>query len=99
MNQIEIEKGECVNAEILWEDESGPVDLTGMELSIVEACPSSLTGGQFVATDAINGEGLLSIDQPLASDLRMGRSNWVRLQIKPPGGCPDVTPQIWIAVI
>lgn len=99
MDAIEIEKGECVDVEIVWEDEGGPVDLTGMDLSISEANPSSLIGGQFIATDPENGKGVLRIDQPLASDLRMGRSNWVRLSIKHPGGCPDITPQIWIAVI
>lgn len=99
MDTIEIEKGECVVSEVVWEDEGGPVDLTGMDLSISEAHPSSLTQGTFTATDPANGVAELRIDQPLASDLRMGRSNWVRLQIKPPGGCPDITPKIWIAVI
>lgn len=96
---IDIEKGECVVAEVVWQDEDGnPIDLTGMELSIPYASPESLKDGTFSIVDAVNGIAELRIDHPLAADLMMGQSNWVRLQIKPPGGCPDVTPGIWIRV-
>lgn len=96
---IDIEKGECVVTEVVWQDgEGNPIDLTGMELAILYASPESLKNGAFSTVDAANGIAEFRIDHPLAADLRMGQSNWVRLKIGPTGGCPDVTPMIWIRV-
>lgn len=96
---IEISKGECVHTQGTWTDDTGPIDLTGRTLSIVESYPPALTDGTVTVTDALAGEFEIHIDNPAAASLRSGRVNWIRLAMMLPGECPNTTPRIWIAVL
>ena len=97
---IEINRGEGVRAEVRWTNEDGtPIDITGRELTISDAYPTALTGGTLTATDATDGRAELVIPAALAPTLGGGRTNWVRLAMSLPGGEPDTTPPIWIAVV
>lgn len=98
MNAIEINKGECLRAEIVWSDDAGPIDLTGHTISIVEAVPDALTAGTVDITDAAAGKATIRIEAATAAAMRAGRASWIRLGRTQPDGCLDTTPQIWICV-
>lgn len=98
MSEIEINKGECVHAEMTWEDEEGPIDLTGRTLAIVEAYPAALTGGTVTATDAVAGKADIHIPAALTAQMGEGRVNWIRLGMQLPNGCMDTSNKLWITV-
>lgn len=99
MSSIEVNKGECLRAEITWSNDDGtPIDITGRTLSIVEAYPTALAGGTVTATDAVAGKAELFITAEIMADAGSGRVNWLRLGMQLPGGCMDTTPRIGVEV-
>lgn len=96
---LEINKGEGVYAELLWDDEGGPINLTGRTLSIVEAHPAGLVDGRIEVVDPLAGKGWLIIDPPVSHLLRPGRTNWVRVGLLLSNGRWDTSPKIWIDVV
>ena len=96
MSAIEITRGECLRVQGTWTDEAGPIDLTGRSLSISEAYPAALTGGTVTVTDAAAGEFEVFVDAETMAKAGMGRTNWLRLAMELPGGCPDTTERFWV---
>ena len=100
METIEVNRYECVSAEIRWTNEDGtPIDLTGRTLSVIEASPAALTQAVVTITDAANGEAELFIGREHARALGVGRVNWIRLAMSLGSTCLDTTPTIWIQVV
>ena len=98
-NAIEISKGECLRVQGTWTDETGtPIDLTGRTLSISEAYPAALTGGTVTVTDAAAGEFEVFVDAETMAKAGMGRTNWLRIAMELPGGCPDTSERFWVEV-
>ena len=96
MSAIEITRGECLRVQGTWTDEDGPIDLTGRTLSISEAYPAALTGGTVTVTDAAAGEFEVFVDAETMAKAGMGRTNWLRIAMELPGGCPDTTERFWV---
>ena len=96
MSAIEITRGECLRVQGTWTDEAGPIDLTGRSLSISEAYPAALTGGTVTVTDAAAGEFEVFVDAETMAKAGMGRTNWLRIAMELPGGCPDTTERFWV---
>ena len=95
-NAIEISKGECLREQGTWTDEAGPIDLTGRTLSISEAYPPALAGGTVTVTDAAAGEFEVFVDAETMAKAGMGRTNWLRIAMRLPGGCPDTSERFWV---
>lgn len=56
-NTLEATKGSCITFEALWQDEAGPIDLSGNVLSIAEASPKLLQQADIeTAEDPTSGE-------------------------------------------
>lgn len=96
MSAIEITRGECLRVQGTWTDEAGPIDLAGRALSISEAYPAALTGGTVTVTDAAAGEFEVFVDAETMAKAGMGRTNWLRIAMELPGGCPDTTERFWV---
>lgn len=99
MSAIEITRGECLRVQGTWTDEDGtPIDLAGRTLSISEAYPAALTGGTVTVTDAAAGEFEVFVSAETMSKAGMGRTNWLRIAMELPGGCPDTSERFWVEV-
>ena len=98
MSAIEITRGECLRVQGTWTDEAGPIDLTGRTLSISEAYPAALMAGTVTVTDAAAGEFEVFVDAETMAKAGMGRTNWLRIAMELPGGCPDTTERFWVEV-
>ena len=100
METIEVNRYECVAAQLRWTNEDGtPIDLSGRSLAVIEASPKALTQAVVTITDAANGEAELFISKELARALGVGRVNWLRLAMTLGDTCLDTTPHIWIQVV
>lgn len=99
MSAIEITRGECLRVQGTWTNEDGsPIDLTGRVLSISEAYPPALMAGTVTVTDAEQGKFELFVDAETMTKAGMGRTNWLRLAMELPGGCPDTSERFWVEV-
>ena len=98
MSAIEITRCECLRVQGTWTDEDGPINLAGRTLSISEAYPAALTGGTVTVTDAAAGEFEVFVDAETMAKAGMGRTNWLRIAMELPGGCPDTTERFWVEV-
>lgn len=96
---LKADKGECLSYQLEWADEGGPIDLSGYELSILEAYPAALAAGQHIATDAAGGVSELFIPATVMASAGRGRVNWLRMAVSIPGGCPITTPRIMVEVV
>lgn len=96
---IHVNQGECVHEQFSWFDAGGPINLTGREVSIVDAYPRALMAGTFTVVDAVNGKANLYIPAAVAASMGKGRVNWIRVGHSLPNGCPDTTPRTWIEVV
>ena len=97
MSAVEISKGECLRVQGTWTDETGtPIDLTGRTMSISEAYPPALAGGTVTVTDAAAGEFEVFVDAETMAKSGMGRTNWLRIAMELPGGCPDTSERFWV---
>lgn len=98
MDTAEVNRYECIIAEVNWTDEDGaPIDLTGRTLSIIESSPRSLMDATVTITDAIAGQSELFISKELSRTMGVGRVNWIRISMSVGGSCIDTTPLIWIS--
>ena len=96
MSAVEISKGECLRVQGTWTDETGPIDLTGRTLSISEAYPVALMAGIVTVTDAAAGEFEILVSAETMAKAGMGRTNWLRIAMELPGGCPDTSERFWV---
>lgn len=99
MSAIEIARGECLRVQGTWTNEDGsPIDLTGRTLSISEAYPRALESGTVTVTDGAAGEFEIFVDAETMAKAGMGRTNWLRIAMELPGGCPDTSERFWVEV-
>lgn len=99
MSAIEITRGECLRVQGTWTNEDGsPIDLTGRTLSISEAYPGDLMAGTVTVTDAAAGEFEIFVSAETMTKAGMGRTNWLRIAMELPGGCPDTSERFWVEV-
>ena len=99
MSAVEISKGECLRVQGTWTDETGtPIDLTGRTMSISEAYPPALMTGSVTVTDAAAGEFEVFVDAGTMAKAGMGRTNWLRIAMALPRGCPDTSERFWVEV-
>lgn len=98
-NTIKIDRPESLrDARIRWSDESGPIDLSGCTIAVIEAAPTSLMAASVEISDPVAGLADLNISSAIVETLRNGRANWLRLCIMRNGEPLDATPKIWIEV-
>lgn len=94
-SSIVINRGECLDIDLLWTDENGdPIDITGRTFAVVDAHPEFTAA--FTTTDATGGAVSMHADD--TSNLRLGRVNSFRISMSLPDSCLDTTPPIWITV-
>lgn len=99
MSAIEITRGECLRVQGTWTNEDGtPIDLTGLTLSISEAYPRALESGAVTVTDGAAGEFEVFVSAETMAKAGMGRTNWLRIAMELPGGCPDTSERFWVEV-
>ena len=98
MDTICIQKGQWLPLRFtFWADtdKSTAVDLTGGEISVVEANPSELTLLAPNVSDPQNGIVELTIDEDQSNALNEGRVNWFKLEVQF-DSANILTPKIWI---
>lgn len=99
-NTLEATKGSCITFDALWQDEAGPIDLSGNVLSIAEASPKLLQQADIeTAEDPTSGNTRVTINSVISAGLYYGRSNWLRIARTLPDGCVETSPIIWIAIV
>ena len=95
MDSIIINKGECLNVTLDWDNEDGtPINITGRIFAVLESAP--LFTAVFTITDAVNGKVQMKVED--TSMLGLGRVNRFRISMADGSGCLDTTPPIWIDV-
>lgn len=99
MSVITINRGECLKAAGVWEDEAGPVDLTGMTLALADASHLEITsGGSVTVTNAATGEFDITLPVAVTDALPDGQGAYFRVKLTQPDGCVSTTPRIWVAI-
>ncbi len=79
-----ITKGSTLVRSVEWEDENGdPLDLSGVDLSIIEASPQAIaTNGTITVTDSLAGTSELYIPAEVTAALAVGRFASFRLKAR-----------------
>lgn len=99
MDDLHANRYECIRVQLSWHDENDvPINLGGRQAMVIEAHPRLLKNAQFTITDGNQGKTELFVPDDLAATLGLGRSNWIRLGVRIPGGCLVTLPPIWINV-
>lgn len=98
MSVITINRGECLKAGGVWEDDVGPVDLTGKTLALADLSHPGMSAGVIAVTDAVAGAFTVTFPVAVTDELPMGQGAYFRLKLTSADGCVDSTPRIWINI-
>ncbi len=98
MSVITINRGECLKAAGIWEDDAGPVDLTGKTLALADLSHPEMSAGVIAATNAAAGEFSVTFPVAVTDALPAGQGAYFRITLTSPDGCVDSTPRIWINI-
>lgn len=92
-----INKGSCADLLVVFEDDSGAIDLTGFTVTVTDCVPASLQGITCTVTNPLAGEVEMLISETVAQTLRLG-DNWFRLSMTSPDHCTETTNRIRLLV-
>lgn len=92
---LPINKGSCVDYTLEFSDSEGAIDLTGVEVGVVDGVPAALNGAIITVDDPVNGLAHLHIPNSIVDKLRVGE-NYLRFYIK--SGCTSTTNEIRLIV-
>lgn len=93
-----VHKGSCTDLEIVFSDDSGPIDITDFTFEVTDCIPAALNNASIIKKDPTNGIIELSISSAIANQLSLG-DNWFRIAMTVSGDCKETSNKIRLLVV
>ena len=99
-DNLTVQRGGCLPLEGQWTDEGGPIDCTGLEMTVHAPSDPALADiqGTFDWLDRAQGRWTGEITSAISEALPEGLASHFRIRLAGVSGCPIMTPAIWVNV-